>query len=76
MTTSAPQTTGFSRTVVFIKYASQYGQQVFVRGGIGHDRRPRMYSHKFCNVVSFHLTIFIALYICFLIKILVCACYL
>jgi len=33
---------GFQRTVVFVKYTSQWGQQLFLRGGISYDQRPRM----------------------------------
>jgi len=33
---------GFQRTIVFMKFTSQPGQQLFLRGGISYSRRPRM----------------------------------
>jgi len=40
--TSGPVTVGgFQRTVVLLEYHSRYGQHVFLRGGISHERRPR-----------------------------------
>ena len=46
-------TSGFHRTIVFVEYHSQFGQQLFLRGGINYERRPRttklsiLYTRKF-----------------------------
>jgi len=41
---TTPPPTAFQRTVVFIKFVSVVGQQVFIRGGIDHQRRSRKSS--------------------------------
>jgi len=38
--TGAKPTAARQRTVVFMKFTSQYGQQVFIRGGIDEGQRP------------------------------------
>jgi len=37
-------TSGYQRTVIFVQVHTQYGQQVFIRGGISHHRRSRKTS--------------------------------
>jgi len=37
---------GLKRTVVFMKYQSQWGQHLFYRGGIDYAKRPRKHNTK------------------------------
>ena len=38
--------TGLSRTVIFLKYQSEWGEHLFYRGGIDYARRPRKHNTK------------------------------
>jgi len=53
-------TSGMHRTIVFVEYHSQFGQQLFLRGGINYERRPRttkisiLYTRKFhCHYTAY-----------------------
>jgi alpha-amylase len=45
-TTLDPSDPNLQRTVIYMKLATQSGQDVFLLGGIDHDRRPGMTNNK------------------------------